>query len=216
MRRSPPGSSNASTGTDDEGPPPGGPSRWYKRRVRRAGLLLVLLVAGCGAHSVREVPASKAKELVLQPTDLRKGFVSIGSGARNPFTASSTDPKRFDREGGWFADYRRPPPATRGALIVQSEVDVFGDEKGAAKEVDADRNRLGRSNSISVPRIGDESSAARVVGSGSPPAVVYTLVWRQRNVASSLVVTGLEGKLEPGEPVALARKAAARVDAALR
>jgi hypothetical protein len=194
---------------------PGGPARWYKRRVRRAAVLLaVSLLAGCGSHSSGEVPVSKARQLVLQPSDLGSGYVSIGSGARNPFTAGQTDPKRFGREGGWFADYRRPPPGTRGALIVQSEVDVFGDDNGARQQVAADRERLWTVNATSIPRIGDESFATRVQGSGSPPPLVYTLVWRQRNVASTLVVTGLKGKLDPKQPVALARRAAARVAAA--
>jgi hypothetical protein len=179
-------------------------------------LLVVSLVAGCGSHSSGEVPASKARQLVLRGSDLGGGYVSIGSGSRNPFTAGQTDPQRFGREGGWFADYRRPPPGTRGALIVQSEVDVFDDAKGASDELAADRERLGPVNATSISRIGDESFAARVQGSGSPPPLVYTVVWRQRNVASTLVVTGLKGKLEPKEPVALARRAAARVAAATR
>jgi len=183
--------------------------------VRGACLLLAaVLLSGCGSHSKGGIPASAAKRLVLQPRDLPAGYTSIGGGAQNPFTAGSADPKRFGREGGWYADYRRAPGATAGALIVQSAVDVFGDSGGAGKELDAQRSRFGAANGVSLPQLGDESFAARVAAAGATGAVVYTVVWRQRNVASSLVVTGLKGKLARPNVTALARRAAARVGAA--
>ncbi|HEY3187484.1 MAG TPA: hypothetical protein VGJ70_08410 [Solirubrobacteraceae bacterium] len=184
------------------------------RRV--APLLVVAALAGCGSHARSGVDASKARTLVLQPSDLPDGYTSIGGGAENPFTAREVDPKRFGRKGGWFADYRRPPPATTGALIVQSTADVFGDAKGAARELAADRDRLGADNAVAIPRIGDESLAAKMVGAGTPAALIYTIAWRQRNVASSVVVTGLNGKLGLAHAVAFARRAAARVAAASR
>jgi hypothetical protein len=173
------------------------------------------LLAGCGSHSESGVQVADAKRLVIQQKDLPAGYTPIGSGAQNPFTANSVDPKRFGRKGGWFADYRRPPRVTTGALIVQSEVDVFPDSKGAARELDADRGRLS-TNAIPAPGVGEESFSAKVVGAGQPAAVVYTIAWRQRNAASSLVVTGLEGKLRVGQVVAIARRAAAHVAAASR
>lgn len=183
--------------------------------MRRACLLLAACVlAGCGSHSKGRIPALAAKTLVLQPRDLPAGYTSIGGGAQNPFTAGSADPERFGREGGWYADYRRAPGATAGALIVQSAVDVFGDTGGAEKEFGAQRSRFGSGNLISLPRLGDESFAARVAAAGTTGAVVYTVVWRQRNVASSLVVTGLKDKLARADVTSLARRAAARVAAA--
>jgi hypothetical protein len=181
--------------------------------VRRAGfILLAVLLVGCGSHaSGEEVSAARAKQLVLQPADLPRGFTSIGGGAQNPFTMKGIDPERFGRTGGWFADYRRPPQATTGPLIVQSAVDVFGDSKGADRELEAVRARLGTAHGIAGPRIGDESFATRLAGTGTPGALIFTLVWRQRNVTSSLVVTGLRGRLRLSEASALARRAAARV-----
>jgi hypothetical protein len=178
--------------------------------VRRvASLLAVALLAGCGSHAPGGIPPWKARTLVLQPPDLPPGFRSIGAGAQNPFTARDTDPKRFGRKGGWYADYRRAPGAAAGPLIVQSQVDVFGDAKGAHRELEADRARLRAARPIPVAQIGDESFAAAVEGTGAPGALIYTFVWRRQNVTSSLVVTGLRGKLRLSQAVPLARRAAA-------
>jgi hypothetical protein len=185
-----------------------------RSRLPLAALLAFLALTGCGSHA-SGVSAAQARKLVLQPADLPPGYTSIGGGAQNPFTAGSVDPKRFGRTGGWFADYRRPPAVTTGALIVQSAVDVFGDGKGAGRELTADQRRLA-ATAIPAPGVGEQSFAGKVVGAGKPAAVVYTLVWRQRNVTSSLVVTGLEGKLPLGQVVALARRAAAHVTAVAR
>jgi hypothetical protein len=173
------------------------------------------LLCACGSHSGDTVQVSDAKRLVLQRGDLPSGYTAIGSGAQNPFTANTVDPERYGRKGGWFADYRRPPGVTTGALIVQSETDVFGDAKGARDELDADRARI-EPNGLPAPQLGEEAAAGKVEGAGEPAAVVYTVAWRQDNVASSLVVTGLSGKLRLAEVLALARRAARHVTAASR
>lgn len=179
-----------------------------------AGLLVACCaLAGCGSHSGTTVQAVDAKHLVLQPGDLPSGYTEIGAGAQNPFTATSVDPKRYGRTGGWYADYRRPPGVTAGALIVQSAADVFGDAKGAGRELDADRAKV-EANAIPAPRLGDESVAGKVQGAGRPAALVYTFAWRKDNVTSLLVVTGLSGRLTNAEAVRLARRANARVTAA--
>jgi hypothetical protein len=184
-----------------------------RRRAAAAAALLLACgaVAGCGSGPDKNVQPSDAKRLVLQRGDLPAGYTAIGSGPQNPFTASSVDPKRYGRTGGWFADYRRPPGVTSGALIVQSAVDVFGDSKGAGRELDAERKRL-EALAIPPPRLGDESVAAKVEGSGKPAALVYTFAWRRGNATSLLVVTGLSGKLKRSEAVELARRAAAHAD----
>ena len=186
-------------------------------RSRPGAVLLVwcCALAGCGSHSGATVQAADAKHLVLQPGDLPSGYTEIGSGAQNPFTANSVDPRRYGRKGGWYADYRRPPGVTTGALIVQSAVDVFGDAKGAGRELDADRAKL-EANAIPPPRLGDESVAGKVQGTGKPAAVVYTVAWRKGNVTSLAIVTGLSGKLTRAEVVKLARRADAHVAAATK
>jgi hypothetical protein len=183
---------------------------------RAAPLVAACLLAGCGGHRSSSIPVSAARTLVLQPRDLPAGYTSIGSGPQNPFTANSVDAKRYGRKGGWYADYRRPPGATSGPLIVQSQVDVFGDSGGAGRELAAERDRLGTRNAASVPPIGSDSVASKVEGAGKEGAVVYTIVWRERNVTSSLVVTGLRGKLHAPDVARLARRAAAHVGAVER
>jgi hypothetical protein len=186
---------------------------WHAFSCGAVLLLACCPLAGCGSHSDSTVDVSDAKGLVLQRRDLPSGYTPIGSGAQNPFTANTVDPKRFGRKGGWFADYRRPPGVTSGALIVQSEADVFGDSKGARSELAADRSRL-EPDALPAPRLGDEAAAGKLAGAGKPAAVVYTVAWRQGNVASSLVVTGLSGKVRLAQVVAIARRAAAHVAAA--
>jgi hypothetical protein len=172
-------------------------------------------LSGCGSHSGTNLQASDAKRLVLQRGDLPPGYTEIGAGAQNPFTANSVEPKRYGRQGGWYADYRRPPGVTTGALIVQSAVDVFGDSIGAGRELDADRTKL-EPDAIPPPPFGDESVAGKVRGAGEPAALVYTIAWRRGNVTSLLVVTGLSGKLTRAEAVRLARRADARPEPDLR
>jgi hypothetical protein len=176
-------------------------------------LVLCFALAGCGSGSGPTIQASDARHLVLQRSDLPAGYTEIGSGAQNPFTANSVDPKRYGRKGGWYADYRRPPGVTSGALIVQSAVDVFGDANGAGRELDANRKRL-EASATPAPKLGDESTAGKVKGAGRPAALIYTVSWRKANVTSRLVVTGLSGKLKQAEVVRLARRADARVAAA--
>jgi hypothetical protein len=171
------------------------------------------VLVACDSGSEKQVQASEAKGLVLQRGDLPSGYTEIGSGAQNPFTANSVDPKRYGRTGGWYADYRRPSDVTTGALIVQSAVDVFGDAEGAEREFDADRKRL-EALAVPAPRLGDETVAAKVRGAGKIAALVYTVAWRRGNVESALVVTGLSGTLRRDEVMELARRADLRVAAA--
>jgi hypothetical protein len=180
-------------------------------RTAPAAAAALFVLSGCGSHSGATVQAADAKRLVLQRGDLPAGYTEIGSGAQNPFTANSVDPERYGRKGGWSADYRRPPGITTGPLIVQSAVDVFGDAKSAGRELDADQARL-EALAIPSPHLGEEAVAAKVQGSGKTAALVYTFAWRRANVTSLLVVTGLTGKLKRAEAVALARRAAMRID----
>jgi hypothetical protein len=173
--------------------------------------------AACGAHSGPSVDASRAKELVLQPSDLPVGFVSIGSGRSNPLAQAGggANPKRFGRVGGWYADYRRPPnTTTSGPLVVQSTVDVFANVDGARKEFAAADARFGSGARVRVARLGDESFAVELVGPGTPGVRIDTFIWRQANVTSNLAVTGTRRKLTLAQSFAIARRQAARIGAA--
>jgi len=195
--------------------------RCYKRRVRRSACLLAVLLAcaGCGSHAKPAVGAARARQLVLQQSDLPFGFTSIGSGASNPLAQAGgdADPKRFGRTGGWFADYRRPPnTTTSGPLVVQSSVDVFSGVDGARRDFTASKRRFGGGGTVRAGRLGDESYAVELVGPGTPGVRVDRFVWRSANVTASLVVTGTRRKLTLAQSSALARRQAARIASAVK
>jgi hypothetical protein len=181
--------------------------------VRAVALVLVALTAGCGGAATPDVPAGAAKTLVLQPRDLSRGFVSIGSGEENPLAAID------DREGppkgrtaSWYADYRRPGGvAAPGPLIVQSRVEVFDGRGSAEVAYSSAYHRI--SATRTVARLGDESGAA---GQTSPGAQIYRIVWRRANVVAALVVTGLEHRLTLAQSARLAHAQDARIAARVR
>jgi hypothetical protein len=190
--------------------------------VRRAVLLLVLLLAGCslGGDDGGTIGRGALSSLVLQPEDVPSVFQPFDEGrqtmADNP-GGRREDTERFGREGGWKARYRRGgTPQTAGPLVIESRADLFDSSGGADDDLDAARSDLEDAEldwqPIDEPGLGDESFAATLVqGGGTSEVRYYQVFWRDANVTASLSVNGFEGRLALAEALELARKQERRI-----
>jgi hypothetical protein len=180
----------------------------------------VLPLAGCGS-SGRTIPKSELSKLVLQPADLPNGFAAfyLGKQLQADQTPRRSDPNRFGREGGWIGRYRRAgSPKTRGPLVVSSRVDLFGDAKGAERDLqlyrgDVDSGTLKR---VTVKKLGDEAVAATTATGGSFGVRNYVIAWRRANATAEIEANGFARRFTLAGALALARRQDARLRAAAR
>jgi hypothetical protein len=169
---------------------------------------LVLMLAACGS-SASTLDKAQLPKLVLQPSDLPGAFSRFDEGAQvqaDAVTGPRHDPVRFGREGGWKARYHRAGTgATRGALVVESRADVFGDAGGAGKDLDAYRAQLAqlRGRRLAAPKLGEAAVASTQLQAGG--IRFYTIAWRDRNTTASVTVDGFDGKVTLDDALALAR-----------
>jgi len=161
------------------------------------------------------------KGLVLQPSDLPKTFVRFDEGRQTRIdqpggTLAEVD--RYGRQDGWKARYRRlGSAAAKGALVVVSKVDLFGDSGGAEKELAAARDDVVEGLRVEgdAPELGDESFVATgTQGSGRFAVRSYLVGWRHENAAATVLANGFEGKFTREQAIELARKQQARLAAA--
>jgi hypothetical protein len=172
-----------------------------------SALLSLLLLAACGGDEPR-IPANKLRSLVLQPQDVGNAFATFDFG---PQTESDyrpgprQNPRRFGREEGWKARYRKANPrVTTGPLVIESRADLFQEEAGAEKDIEAYDEEFqvsiddsgGSAHHINVRRIGDETVAMTLTQSGGAMTVrFYRIAWRERNVTVFLEVSGFDRTL---------------------
>jgi hypothetical protein len=192
--------------------------------VRRSALLLALLLlaAGCmGGGDSASIDSSELKGLVLQPSDLPPAFTRFDEGRQARIDqpgGTLADVRRFGREDGWKARYRRAgSPATKGPLVVESKVDVFEDGDGAHDELQARRSNLVEGLRLvqAGVDVGDESFVATgTEGSGRFAVRFYLVGWRHENATASVFANGFDGKLALGQVVDLARKQQGHLEAA--
>jgi hypothetical protein len=191
--------------------------------VRRAILVLLLLLAGCslGGDDGGGVELRELSGLVLQPEDLPPVFDRFDEGrqaiADNP-GGSRAAPTRFGRRDGWKARYRRAgTPRTNGPLVVESRADLFESSSGADDDLEAARSDLAEGElkwqPIDEPGLGDESFAATLV---QGRVRYYHVYWRVDNVVAFVDVNGFEGRLALEEVLELARKQERRIADASR
>jgi hypothetical protein len=192
--------------------------------VRRLSIILAIALAagsGCMGDDSQAVDKTELEQLVLQREDLPRAFIRFDEGRQTRIdqpggTLAEVD--RFGREDGWKARYRRPgSPSTKGPLVVESKVDLFGDSGGAQKELEAERDDVveGLRVEDSAPNLGDESFVATgTQGSGRFAVRFYLVGWRHENAAATVLANGFEGKLTRAQVIELARKQQARLEAA--
>jgi hypothetical protein len=193
--------------------------------VRRAVIVLIVLVAGCsfGGEEGGRVELGELSTLVLQPDDLPPVFDRFDEGrqvmADSP-GGSRAEPTRFGRRDGWKSRYRRTgTPRTEGPLVVESRADLFDSSGGAKDDLEAARQDLEEGElewqPIGEPGLGDESFAATLVqGGGTSGVRFYQVFWREANVTASLSLNGFEGRLALAEALELARKQERRISGA--
>jgi hypothetical protein len=167
------------------------------------------------------IDPSELKGIVLQPEDLPAPFERFDEGRQLRVDQPQgvlADPTRFGREDGWKARFRRAGSTrTQGPLVVESRADVFADEDGAVKELDARRRDLieGLRLAAGKPGLGGDGFVATgTQGSGRFAVRFYLVAWRDRNATGSVLANGFEGRLTRDQALGLARKQQARIDAA--
>jgi len=176
----------------------------------------VVFLAACG-HTAT-VPAKQLGDLVLHPGDLPAQFTAFYVGPQVRLDTAGTpraNPARFGRKGGWIARYHRPGTfGTRGPLVLDSGVDVFGDADGAKQDLSAYRALFAETaasggpgaKAISVPRIGDEAIGMTNRQIGPHPVRFFVIAWRFRNATAAVGANGFEGKVTVAGVVRLARR----------
>lgn len=189
------------------------------RRLPVTLALSLTVAAGCMGGDSPAIERAELKAIVLQPEDLGKTFARFDEGrqasADQP-AGNRSDPTRFGREEGWKARYRRPgSPSTKGALVIESRADAFGDADGARDELEAHRSKLAEGLRLTDdrPGLGDESFVATgKQGSGRFSVRFYLVGWRDANATASILANGFEGKLMLDDAVELARKQQRRIE----
>lgn len=184
--------------------------------TRLALLALAFLLGACGGEN--SIDGSRASRIVLQPSDLGSRYMRFDEGRqrRADVAPPREDPRRFGRTAGWKARFRvRDAQPLSGVAVVESTADVFGDEKGARRDLDAYAAmvRARTTRSLPVARVGDATSAwEQASGEGRTAPRFFTIAWRSRNATASLTVSGFRVRL--ADALALARKQQARLDRA--
>jgi hypothetical protein len=192
-------------------------SRWRLGVLATAGCVAAL--AGCGSSGGPAIPKSKMSKLVLQPSDLPRGFSAFyfGKQLTTDQTGARADPRRFGREGGWIGRYNRGgSPKTNGPLVVVSRVDVFGNAGGAKKDFALYPHQLEQAgaNKIDVGRLGDGAFGVAAIQTGAVTVRSYAIAWRQDNATAELEANGF--RLTTPQVLALARKQETRLRQAAR
>ena len=181
-------------------------------------VLVTPLLAGCGSSAPR-IPTKNISGLVLQRTDLPRGFSAFYSGPQ--LSADQTgprgDPHRFGRAGGWIARYNRGgSPKTQGPLVVASRVDLFKDAGGAKRDFELYPAQLKQAGAkvIDVGNLGDQAVGVLMLRTGAVTIRSYAIAWREKNATAELELNGF--KLTIAEVLALARKQEAQLRHAAR
>jgi hypothetical protein len=194
-------------------------------RPRHALVLLlgVAVLAGCGSSGPK-ASKSKGPKLVLQPTDVPKGFQQFDAGAQTGADNSDRfrrDPSRNGREGGWKSRYRRGgTPKTVGPLVIESRADLFKSSGGAKADLTDYERVLDSEHAKRIDtsaKVGQATIAATIPGpAGVLRTVGYAVAWRDGNVSGSVTVNGFAQRVSLADALALARKQETRIARALK
>ncbi len=187
----------------------------------KALVLAVAVAAGLSACGSSEatIPAKKLSKLVLQRTDLPRGFSAFYLGPQLSADQSGprSDPKRFGRTGGWIGRYNRGgTPKTKGPLVVASRVDLFKNAGGAKRDFALYPGQLKQpgAKQVDVGKLGDQAVGVLLLRSGPVTVRSYSIAWREQNATAELELNGF--MLTLPEALALAREQENRLRSATR
>ena len=191
----------------------------------RIAVILLLLLALGACEGADEVAPGELRSMVLQPSDLGAGFLQFDFGRQDFLDyhkGPRRDPERFGRQDGWKARYRKEDSkATTGPLVVESRVDLFGDDEGAARDIEAYKAEFDTASGdspahlVSVPSIGDTVFAMTVThGRGKRTVRYFQIAWREGNVTAFVDVSGFDDGLSLADALRLARRQQRRILAA--
>ena len=194
----------------------------------RIALAITLLVAAAvvsaaGAAVPRTPPPAT---LVLRRADLTTGYTGRGARVDNAAAARGAPPgfaakiARWGRVDGYEVDFTRHTGTLQdGPLVIRSSASVYRSKSGARAAFAYARRHL-------VPRgyvplalgfsIGDEARQwVSQDQSGLGTLLEYVVIWRERNVDGSVVLTGRVGVVSAADVAPLAKKQESRIRAAL-
>jgi hypothetical protein len=196
-------------------------------RALVVSVALATILAGCGGGSAgKRLSDAQLGALVLQSSDLPPAFQQFDEGRQIGADAHSgprRDPQRFGRQDGWKARYRRSGSATTsGPLVIESRVDVFGDEGGAkndlaayGEELTASAQSAGGGAVDDALEIGDGSRTLNLLQGPAGSGVRYiTIAWRRGRFTASVSLNGFDRGLTVADAVRLARRQDAHLAAA--
>ncbi len=195
-----------------------------RRGVAAVGCAIVLVAAaGCGSKNDASIARGELPKLVLQPADLPPVFDRFDEGRQlrhDVVPGPRADPGRFGRLEGWKARYRRAGSAsTSGALVIESRADLYGADDGAERDLGAYRQEFeglrtsGALATLPKPAIGEDAVAVEL---RQGDVVYFRIAWREHNATASVNVSGFANRTTVGDALAIARKQAARLHAAVR
>lgn len=186
-------------------------------RALSAWVALGLMLSGCTGGEEAAITAADLPSLVLQPEDVSSEFVRFDEGRQTRADLQAgfrRDADRFGRVAGWKARYRTSgSEETVGPLVVVSMVDLFEEEDGAKRDLEAYEVELETQGElVEVAKVGEESRAMTILQESQLADVrFYAIVWRRENVTASVLVQGFEGRIELTDALALARKQDGRI-----
>ena len=188
-------------------------------------LLLVVALGACDSGP-EPIPKERLRSLVLQPVDVGRGFAQFDEGPQDFLDyhpGPRRDPRRFGREGGWKARFRRSGSGKTGPLLIESRADVFPDEEAAEEDIDAYEEEFSqtvkeageRAHLLTLSPIGDRSTAITFdQGQGSGAVRYFRIAWRERNVTAFVGVSGFASSISASDALRLARAQQRRIRAA--
>jgi hypothetical protein len=202
--------------------------------VRLPGVLLLVLLAGCGGSSAGSaapspsptvagtatavpdiaLPADPLRDLVPRTADLPSGLVAIlaGSGPRNAaaIAAYSADPKRAGTlltQHGFRSAYVAQYADLATGRVLSVVVSRFSTAAGATADLDADLSASAGAQ-VKADQIGEKSDVRRQPLPGGKGELV-TVRFR-KGATTWLVAYGANPTAEPAVAVDLAKTLAAR------
>ena len=191
--------------------------------------MVCLVAAAIGAAASDAASRPDPAALVLRQADVGRVYAAQGAPVGNADAAQGAPLgfraklARWGRLGGYEVDFRRrvrPGGLQEGPLAISSSASVYRGASGAhGAFVYAGRHLVPRGYAPLALGFAIGEEAKQWVGegeSGVGTVLRYVLIWRDRTVDASIVVTGRVGVVSAFDIAPLARRQEARIRVALR